>query len=121
MINYSLARKGIESLYDGECSVYEMRQSKNEITKITESTPEIVLANEPCRLSFQNIAPAGDSEPGKVVTQIIKLFLAPEVAIKPGSEITVKQNGVTTKYTSSGLPAVYPTHQEVMLEIGGWA
>ena len=34
-----------------------------------------------------------------------------------GSKITVTQNGVTTDYASSGKPAVYETHQEVILEL----
>lgn len=50
------------------------------------------------------------------------MFVSPDVTIKPGSMLTVAQNGVTTEYTSSGVPAVYPTHQEIILELSDkWA
>lgn len=52
-----------------------------------------------------------------IQTQTVKLFLKPEKIIEPGSKITVTQNGVTTDYASSGKPAVYETHQEVILEL----
>ena len=54
--------------------------------------------------------------------QATKLFISPDITIKPGSKITVTQTGVTTEYTGSGVPAVYPTHQEIMLELfESWA
>lgn len=62
------------------------------------------------------------SDTGAAISQGTKLFTVPEIQIKPGSKIIVTQNGVTTVYSSSGVPAVYPTHQEVILELfEGWA
>ena len=55
------------------------------------------------------------------ISQGVKLFVSSDITIKPGSMLTVTQNGVTTEYTSSGVPAVYPTHQEIMLELSGKA
>lgn len=46
-----------------------------------------------------------------------KLFISPDVAIKAGSKIIVTQHGRTTEYSNSGVPAVYPTHQEIMLTL----
>ena len=55
-------------------------------------------------------------------TQGTKLFIAPEIKVKPGSKIVVEQNGVTTEYSASGVPAVYPSHVEIKLELfRGWA
>ena len=56
------------------------------------------------------------------VTQGLKLFLAPEIRVKPGSKVIVTQNGITGAYSASGEPAVYSTHQEIVLELSGrWA
>ena len=56
------------------------------------------------------------------LVQTIKIFLAPEIRVQAGSKLTVTQNGVTTEYKSSGEPALYQTHQEIMLELfKGWA
>ena len=52
-----------------------------------------------------------------MMVQTIKLFIAPEIDIKPGSKIDVTHLGVTTSYKRSGNPAVYHTHQEIMLEL----
>ena len=46
-----------------------------------------------------------------------KLFISPEVEIKPGSKIVVTQNGVTTEFSNSGKPAIYTNHQEIMLKL----
>ena len=45
----------------------------------------------------------------------IKLFLSPDIIVKAGSNITVTQAGKTTEYIASGIPAIYDTHQEIML------
>lgn len=48
--------------------------------------------------------------------------IPPDVVIKAGSKIIVTQHGRTTEYSNSGVPAVYPTHQEIMLTLfNGWA
>jgi hypothetical protein len=42
--------------------------------------------------------------------------------VKPGSKLTITQNDMTTEYQSSGKPAFYSTHQEIVLELfKGWA
>lgn len=52
----------------------------------------------------------------------LRLFLAPEIKVAPGSKITITQNGVVGEYKNSGVPAMYDTHQEIMLELfKGWA
>lgn len=56
------------------------------------------------------------------VSQSVKLFISPDIVIKAGSKIIVTQHGRTTEYSNSGVPAVYPTHQEIMLTLfEGWA
>jgi hypothetical protein len=76
-----------------------------------------VLSNQPCRLSYSSSGTANQTDTVSNIEQTIKLFIAPEIKIAPGSKLRITQNGVTTDYISSGVPAVYETHQEVSLEL----
>jgi hypothetical protein len=115
-------RKAIESMYTGKCTVWKYQAVKNPVTKISSQDEVAVVTDQPCRLSFKNITTVSAADGAATVTQIVKLLLAPEVIIKPGSKITVTQNGITTDYQSSGKPAVYTHHQEIILELfKGWA
>lgn len=111
------ARKAIESTYDGVTVVEEYQQVKDEVTKLTSNEIVVVLENQPCRLSFEKLQIANQTESAAEVTQTTKLFIAPDVVIKPGSKITVTQAGRTAEYTYSGVPAVYDTHQEIILDL----
>ncbi len=111
------ARKAMEDTYSGVLTVTERRKVRNEQTKLTGVEDVVVLLNQPCKLSFESVAPVQQSETAAAVSQTVKLFLAPDVMISPGSKLTVMQNGVTGDYTRSGVAAVYPTHQEIMLEL----
>lgn len=116
------ARAAAQSLYEGVCSVVEYRDYTDETTKITRKAETTVLENQPCRLSFESKTAAVQSDTATGAAQGTKLFLAPETEIKAGSKIIVTQNGVTGEYAMSGKPAVYATHQEIMLELfRGWA
>lgn len=116
------ARKAIESLYDGKCTIIEHQKIKKE-NKSTGFQEVVVLADVPCRLSFKTITNTNQTETAaSAVVQITKVFLAPEIQVKPGSKLTITQNDVTTEYKSSGEPAFYSTHQEIVLELfKGWA
>ncbi|SDF61830.1 hypothetical protein [Sporomusa acidovorans] len=120
MVN--LVRKAIESMYAGVCTVYEYQSTKDPVTKISEQQEVAVLTDQPCRLSFKTITGTSSADGAAAVAQEVKLFIAPELTIKPGSKITVTQNNVTADYESSGKPAVYTHHQEIILELfKGWA
>lgn len=114
---YKAARKAMEDTYSGVLTVTERRKVRNEQTKLTSVEDVVVLLNQPCKLSFESVVPVQQSETAAAVSQTVKLFLAPDVMISPGSKLTVMQNGVTGDYTRSGVAAVYPTHQEIMLEL----
>lgn len=111
------ARKAIESTYDGTATVTEYQKVTDNRSKLTTSKPVIVLENQPCRLSFKNVQTAEGTNTASAVAQTIELFISPDITIKPGSMITITQAGVTRDYTYSGTPAVYDTHQEIMLEL----
>lgn len=116
------ARKAQESTYEGRCTVVEYEDKTSEKSKITRKKEVVVLENQPCKLSFEKLSAAVQTENGAAISQEIKLFLAPEVSVKAGSKIIVRQNGTVGEYSASGEPAVYPTHQEIMLELfRGWA
>lgn len=115
-------RRAIESTYIGFCDVSEYVHSVDNITKISSKSEKIVLSNISCRLSFdvnnnRNLKPTLSGETASEIKQTVKLFISPDVEIKPGSKIIVTQNGVTTAYKKSGNPSVYSTHQEIVLEL----
>ena len=111
------ARKAIESLYQGTCTVTE-HQKVQKANKSTGFQDVVVLEDEPCRLSFRNITDTNQSDnAASAVVQVTVLFISPDVRIAPGSKITVTQNNVTTDYQQSGIPAMYDTHQEIVLDL----
>ena len=115
------ARRAQEATYDGRCTVIEYQQVKDETTKLTGKKEVAVIEDQPCRLAYEKSSAASQTETAAGITQGIKLFLAPETVIKGGSKIIVMQNGITGVYCASGKPAVYSTHQEVVLELfEGW-
>ena len=111
------ARKAVELAYTGKCTVTEHKKDKDPETKLTSYEDKVVLEDQPCRISFQNIGSTGKNSGAAAVNQTIKLLLSPDIVIHPGSKITVTQNNVTADYTSSGVPAIYMTHQEIILEL----
>lgn len=114
-------RKAIESTYIGQCTITEHQKVKKENGSTT-FKEVVVLSEKPCKLSFEKIANNNQTNSAAILIQTTKLFIAPEIQIKPGSKIKVVQNNVTTEYKSSGEPAMYQTHQEIMLELfKGWS
>ena len=111
------ARRAIEATYSGTLAVTEMKKVTDEKSKLTKAEPVTVLENQPCRISVETLKHAVQTDSAATVTQVAKLFVSPDVSICAGSKITVMQDGAVTDYTSSGVPAVYPTHQEIMLEL----
>lgn len=113
------ARKALERMYQGRATVIEYQKIKDEwgMTNFQEVT---VLEDQPCKLSFETLT-SSTGDPVATVSQSVKLFISPDVVIKAGSKIIVTQHGRTTEYSNSGVPAVYPTHQEIMLTLfEGW-
>ena len=112
------AKKVIESMhYDGICSVTEREKVIDDNTKITGYQDVVVLENQPCHLVFKTVNSAAQTESAAAVEQTTELLISPDIIIRPGSKITVTQEGVTTDYTYSGVPAVYATHQQIVLEL----
>lgn len=117
MSNVESVRNAIESTYIGSCDIIEHVKSKNEKTKQNEYTEKVAYSQKKCRISFKTISNTNQTTTTNNSTQIVKLFIAPELQIKKGSKIIVTQNGKTIEYKNSGEPAVYETHQEIVLEL----
>lgn len=111
------ARKAIEVTYFGTLTVTERKKEKDERSKLTKDVEVVVLENQPCKLSFEKLQTAIQSDSAATITQVTKLFVSPDISINAGSKITVSQDNVTADYTCSGVPAIYPTHQEIILEL----
>lgn len=116
-----MVRKAIEMTYSGKCTITEYQSYKKE-NKSTGHKEVDVLEDQPCKLSFEKITNNSQGETAALVIQTAKVMIAPEIKIKPGSKLTITQNGVTAEYSNSGEPAIYNTHQEVILELfKGWS
>lgn len=110
-------RKAIELTYDCTCNIIEHQQYKK-ANKSTGFKDVIVEKEQKCKLSFKTIANNNQDDIKANVAQTVKLFIAPELKIKTGSRIDVTNvlNEVVS-YKSSGQPAIYKTHQEIVLEL----
>lgn len=122
MLSKTKMVKALESLYTGTCTVIEYKKVKKP-NKSIGFEEVVVLENQPCRVSYKTINSTSATDNAvSVVTQVTKLFISNDVYISTGSKIISVQNGVTTEYKSSGEPAHYETHQEIILELfKGWS
>ena len=112
-----MVRKAIESLYIGKCTITNSQPVFDPVTKRTTFKDVVITENEPCRLSFSSVKEASQTSTVANVSQVVKLFIRPELVIAAGSKITVTQNGRTTNYVASGEPEVHSNHQEIMLAL----
>ena len=110
------ARKAIEKMYVHTCTIVikDKVKQKDYSTKLVD---KVLIEDQPCRISFSNISTVDETSHSGLKQQTIKLFIAPEINIKEGSKIIVNHDGIESLFSKSGVPAVYPTHQEINLEI----
>lgn len=114
-------RKAIELTYDCTCNVISQEKYIKE-NKSTGFKENKILENEKCKLSFESVTNSNQDDVKSNVIQSTKLFIAPEKTINPGSRIEVTDVlGQVSIYKSSGKPAKYQTHQEIVLVFEGYA
>ncbi len=114
-------RKALEKLYTDTCTVIEYQEYQKP-NKSTGHQEVVVLENQPCMISFKSSDSTNNTESASALPQTVKVFLVPEVNVKPGSKLSITRNGITTDYKNSGEPARYDTHQEITLELfKGWS
>lgn len=111
-----MVREALESLYTGVLMVTESVKVRKD-NKSTSFEDVVTLEGVPCRLSIKTLSSNNPSDKGHNLRQQIKVFLTPDVVIKPGSRLTITQNNVTRSYKYSGAPMVYSCHQEIILEV----
>lgn len=111
-------RKALERMWKDRCSVFVKAKITDPSTKLTDFQEKPLFEDQPCKLSFETLkATSGDETP--VVTQVVKLFLSPDVEVPAGSKIVITRfNTLERKFTfsHSGLPGVFTDHQEILLE-----
>lgn len=108
--------EALRRLWTGTCTIIVQKPVVNEENGQTKLTDVTLLENEPCRLSFKNVNTTGENNEASPVQQVTKLFLDNAVVIPAGSKLVVTQNGRTAEYEKSGEPAIYSTHQEIVVE-----
>ena len=109
------ARVQIEKMYESTCSVWQFSQVYDKATHSTKMKKVALFENVPCHVSYGISGAAKQTDTIAVIGQSIALYLPPEYAVPAGCEIIIEGQGRTTKYESSGEPAVYQSHQEISL------
>lgn len=110
-------RQAVEMLYEDTCTVYERKAVRDEDTHLTGWQESVVLEDQPCKLSFEKVSQVEQTDSAAELVQSIRLFISPDIAIKPGSKIAIEHLGKITDYTYSSAPAIYTTHQEILLDV----
>lgn len=85
------------------------------------STPSVV--DEPCRLSFIRLENPADTADSRITHMIPKLFFGISSDIREGDFVVVRRalsDGQVAVYQGQlGLPSIFETHKEVLLEVRG--
>lgn len=111
----------VAMMYKDTCTIVERQKVKDPSTKKTEFKEVIVLKDQPCRLAYKSFPETSVDNVARM-TQQVKLFLSPQIKVNVGSKLIVTQKydsreDLVTEFSSSGVPAVYPSHQEISLEL----
>lgn len=108
--------EALRRLWTGLCTIIVRKPVVDETNGRASLEETTLLENEPCRLSFKNVNTTGENNEASPVQQVTKLFLDNAIVIPAGSKLVVTQNGYTAEYEKSGEPAIYSTHQEIVVE-----
>jgi hypothetical protein len=112
-----MVKKSLSKLQTDICNIYEYKKITNSKTKRTEFEPVLIHENVKCRVSFKNISVANQKTGEAEIKQVTVLFISPDIVIKENSKIDIMRNGRVTEYQNSGKPAVYRSHQEIILNL----
>lgn len=111
------ARMALESLYTDTCDI-EVSNPYKRKNGATGQAWAILIAQEPCRVSYSKAVSGRQTLQGEVkaeAIQEIKLFIRPDLEVPEGSRIAVTRQGRVERYRASSPSALYPTHQEISL------
>lgn len=117
-------RKALEWLWRDFCSVYVQAERTDPDTNVTGFQEVPLWEDLPCKLSFEtsrhraNECTGADENHAAAVSQVVKLFLAPDVEIPAGCKITVRRpSGQESVFARSGVAAIFSDHQEIPLSL----
>lgn len=120
----STHRKALEKLWKDRCTIITREKVTDPDTKLTDFQEKPLLEDQPCKLSFETLT-STDGDPVAATSQVVKLFLSPDVVVPAGCKVVVTRfNDLERKFTysSSGEPGVFSNHQEINLKLfRGWA
>ena len=111
------AKVQIEKMYESTCSVWQFSRVYDKVTHSTKMKKVALFENVPCHVSYGISGAAKQTDTIAAIGQNITLYLPPEYAVPAGCEIIIEGQGRTTKYESSGEPAVYQSHREISLTL----
>lgn len=117
MVDLSVARAGIESLYFDKATIIEYREISNSEDYSTGVEEVIVCEDEPCKISHDYASSNRDDVAADDLILTSILIIRPDLTVKSGSKIVVTRHGVSTVYKNSGEPAMYMNHQQITLEL----
>ena len=105
----------LRSLWSDVCTITAKVATTDATTKLTSWSDTTLLSDAPCRISFESLDIAS-GDPAAYISQKVKLFLSSETVVPAGCEVSVTRGGATMHFKSSGAPALYSDHQEIILE-----
>ena len=109
-------QNAIAGLFEDTCTVYELTETMDPISKRTKKEPKETYTGISCRLSYSSIAATSAGDGADKISQTVKLFVAPDCNIKAGSRIhVIRASGSESSWGMTGEPATYQTHREYML------
>lgn len=119
-------QKALEWLWRDSCSVYVRAEYTDPDTNVTGFREVPLLEDLPCKLSFEtsrhraNECADVDENHAAALSQVVKLFLAPDVEIPAGCKIVVRrfrQPDRALAFARSGVAALFDRHQEIPLSL----
>lgn len=112
-------RDNIVKLYFGKCSVEELEERVDE-RGVTVQERVLKYSDLPCRLVYGSRQGYGalrgtDNAHKTNSFADLRVFLDPDIYVKPGSVLTINQGGRAYRLRCSAQAAVYRHHQEIMV------
>lgn len=115
-IDYAKHRAVIEAHYGDRLTVFKQERVANPMTHASKVQVVKKYENLPCHLDW-GAAQTSPARPVADTSQEIKVLLAPEPVIEPGSSMEITtEAGLTYTFKSSSPASVVPSHQEISLE-----
>lgn len=122
--NAQAERRAIETTYEDIATVSRAVQQTGG-DKITRAVPEMVYSDVICALSYSGSDKSKQTKAENQIDYDAVVFMAPELAVRPGDKVTVTRFGrdnpgsqIMLTFEVVGRPPVYATHQEVKVRDG---